>query len=87
MTAPAAGAPASPHTENGGAVMRPERWKLMALCLATFMLLLDITIVQAALPTIQQRLGGGLSGLQWTIDAYTLPPMSGDKGSSSCASA
>jgi EmrB/QacA subfamily drug resistance transporter len=53
--------------------MRPERWKLLALCLATFMLLLDITIVQAALPAIQRRLGGGLSGLQWTVDAYTLP--------------
>lgn len=53
--------------------MRQERWKLLALCLATFMLLLDITIVQAALPAIQRRLGGGLSGLQWTIDAYTLP--------------
>jgi EmrB/QacA subfamily drug resistance transporter len=53
--------------------MRQERWKLLALCLATFMLLLDITIVQAALPAIQQRLGGGLSGLQWTVDAYTLP--------------
>jgi EmrB/QacA subfamily drug resistance transporter len=53
--------------------MRPERWKLLALCLATFMLLLDITIVQAALPAIQRQLGGGLSGLQWTVDAYTLP--------------
>jgi EmrB/QacA subfamily drug resistance transporter len=54
-------------------VVRPERWKLLALCLATFMLLLDITIVQAALPAIQRQLGGGLSGLQWTVDAYTLP--------------
>jgi MFS family permease len=53
--------------------MRPERWKLLTLCLATFMLLLDITIVQAALPAIQRQLGGGLSGLQWTVDAYTLP--------------
>ena len=53
--------------------MRPERWNLLALCLATFMLLLDITIVQAALPAIQRQLGGGLSGLQWTVDAYTLP--------------
>lgn len=53
--------------------MRPERWKLLALCLATFMLLLDITIVQAALPAIQRRLGGGLTGLQWTVDAYTVP--------------
>lgn len=73
MTAPCAGAHASPHTESGGAVLRPQRWKLLALCLATFMLLLDITIVQAALPAIQRQLGGSLSGLQWTVDAYTLP--------------
>ncbi len=53
--------------------MRPERWKLLALCLATFMLMLDITIVQAALPEIQRQLGGGLSDMQWTVDAYTLP--------------
>jgi len=53
--------------------MRSQRWKLLALCLATFMLLLDITIVQAALPDIQRRLGGGLLGLQWTLDAYTVP--------------
>jgi EmrB/QacA subfamily drug resistance transporter len=53
--------------------MRSERGKLLALCLATFMLLLDITIVQAALPTIQRRLGGGLTAVQWTVDAYTVP--------------
>src|SRR5690349_11919753 len=58
---------------NRGGAMRPERWKLLALCLATFMLLLDITIIQAALPEIQRKLGGGLTSLQWTVDAYTLP--------------
>src|SRR5215470_13515841 len=73
MTAAAAAAHANPHTDYWRCGMRPERWKLLALCLATFMLLLDITIVQAALPAIQQRLGGGLTGLQWTVDAYTLP--------------
>ena len=52
---------------------RLDRWKLPALCLATFMLLLDIMIVQAALPSIQRQLGGDLTSLQWAIDAYTLP--------------
>jgi len=46
---------------------------LLAICLATFMLLLDITIVQVALPAIQRDLGGSLTGLQWVVDAYALP--------------
>ncbi len=37
-----------------------------------FMLLLDITIVIVALPSIQHELGGSLSQLQWVIDAYSL---------------
>ncbi len=37
-----------------------------------FMLLLDITIVIVALPSIQHELGGTLSQLQWVIDAYAL---------------
>lgn len=36
------------------------------------MLLLDITIVVVALPSIQHRFGAGLSGLQWVMDAYAL---------------
>jgi EmrB/QacA subfamily drug resistance transporter len=36
------------------------------------MLLLDISIVVVALPSIQRRFGAGLSGLQWTLDAYAL---------------
>ncbi|MEO9181498.1 MAG: MFS transporter, partial [Acidimicrobiales bacterium] len=36
------------------------------------MLLVDITIVQVALPTIQHRLGASFSDLQWVIDAYAL---------------
>jgi EmrB/QacA subfamily drug resistance transporter len=36
------------------------------------MLLLDITIVVVALPSIQRRFGAGLNGLQWTMDAYAL---------------
>ncbi|KQX52118.1 MFS transporter [Streptomyces sp. Root66D1] len=41
-------------------------------CLGQFMVLLDNTIVGAALPDMQQRLGTGLTGLQWIVDAYVL---------------
>ena len=44
----------------------------MAVCLTTFMLLLDITVVVVALPNIQQRFDASLTGLQWVVDAYAL---------------
>ncbi|WP_082951870.1 DHA2 family efflux MFS transporter permease subunit [Mycobacterium sp. 852002-51057_SCH5723018] len=46
---------------------------LLAVCLAVFMLLLDMTIVSAALANIQASLDAELSGLQWVVDAYALP--------------
>src|SRR3954470_5344166 len=50
----------------------PKWWTLAAVCLGTFMLLLDITIVNIALPSIQQDLHSTFSDLQWVIDAYAL---------------
>jgi EmrB/QacA subfamily drug resistance transporter len=50
----------------------PKWWTLAAVCAGVFMLLLDITIVNVALPDIQQELHADLSGLQWVIDAYAL---------------
>ena len=47
-------------------------WTLGAVCVATFMLLLDITVVNTALPAIQKDLGGSFTDLQWVIDAYAL---------------
>jgi EmrB/QacA subfamily drug resistance transporter len=47
-------------------------WTLGAVCVATFMLLLDITIVNVALPAIQEDLGASFQDLQWVIDAYAL---------------
>jgi EmrB/QacA subfamily drug resistance transporter len=47
-------------------------WTLVAVCVATFMLLLDITIVNVALPDIERSLGASFSDLQWVIDAYAL---------------
>lgn len=47
-------------------------WSLIAICGATFMLLIDITIVQVALPTIQRSLHADFADLQWVISAYAL---------------
>jgi EmrB/QacA subfamily drug resistance transporter len=47
-------------------------WTLVAVCLGTFMLLLDITIVNVALPDIQKALHSSFSDLQWVVDAYAL---------------
>jgi EmrB/QacA subfamily drug resistance transporter len=51
----------------------PNRWwTLAAVVIATFMLLLDITIVNVALPQIQKDFKADLADLQWVIDAYAL---------------
>src|SRR5271155_5177420 len=47
-------------------------WTLIAVCTAIFMLLLDITVVNVALPDIQQSLHSSFSNLQWVVDAYSL---------------
>jgi EmrB/QacA subfamily drug resistance transporter len=47
-------------------------WTLAAVCVATFMLLIDITIVNVALPDIREALNSSFSDLQWVIDAYAL---------------
>jgi EmrB/QacA subfamily drug resistance transporter len=47
-------------------------WTLVAVCVATFMLLLDITIVNVALPYIERDLHASFADLQWVIDAYAL---------------
>jgi EmrB/QacA subfamily drug resistance transporter len=47
-------------------------WTLIAVCTAIFMLLLDITIVNVALPSIQRSLHASFSDLQWVVDAYAL---------------
>ena len=52
--------------------MARKWWTLLATCVATFMLLLDITIVNVALPSIQEDLDASFSDLQWVVDAYAL---------------
>ena len=48
------------------------RTALIAVCLGFFVIQLDVTIVNVALPTIQHEIGGTVGGLQWVVDAYTL---------------
>jgi EmrB/QacA subfamily drug resistance transporter len=47
-------------------------WTLGAMCFALFMIMLDNTVVNVALPSIQRDLGASLAGLEWTVNAYTL---------------
>jgi EmrB/QacA subfamily drug resistance transporter len=47
-------------------------WTLIAVCTGVFMLLLDVTIVNVALPDIETAFKSSLSELQWVIDAYSL---------------
>jgi EmrB/QacA subfamily drug resistance transporter len=52
--------------------MERKWWTLIVVCVATFMLLLDITIVNVALPKIATSLHASFSDIQWVIDAYAL---------------
>ena len=52
--------------------MARKWWTLVAVCTAIFMLLLDITVVNVALPNIAQSLHASFTDLQWVIDAYAL---------------
>jgi EmrB/QacA subfamily drug resistance transporter len=47
-------------------------WTLGAMCFALFMIMLDNTVVNVALPSIQKDLGASIGGLEWTINGYTL---------------
>src|SRR3712207_1998501 len=50
----------------------PQMPALILLCAAQFMVILDITVVNIALPSIQADLGIAVEDLQWVITAYTL---------------
>jgi EmrB/QacA subfamily drug resistance transporter len=47
-------------------------WTLGAMCFALFMIMLDNTVVNVALPSIQRDLGASISGLEWTVNGYIL---------------
>jgi MFS family permease len=52
--------------------MERKWWTLVVVCVSIFMLLLDITVVNVALPVIQKDLDASFSDIQWVIDAYAL---------------
>ncbi len=56
-----------------GAVPDPRRWKALGvLALIQFMLVLDVTVVNVALPRIQHDLDFSKSGLAWVVNGYVL---------------
>ena len=71
MRARARHAGAVTRTE-GGPPMFSRRGTLVVVCAATAMLMLDIAVVNTALPRIASELHASLNGLQWVVDAYTL---------------
>lgn len=58
---------------------------LIAICLGFFVIQLDATIVNVALPAIGRDIGGSLGGLQWVIDSYTVALASVMLTAGSCA--
>jgi EmrB/QacA subfamily drug resistance transporter len=52
--------------------MERKWWTLIVVCVAVFMLLLDITVVNVALPSIERDLDASFTDLQWVVDAYAL---------------
>ena len=49
-------------------------WTLASLCFALFMIMLDNTVVNVALPSIKKDLGIGTNALEWTVTAYAPSP-------------
>jgi EmrB/QacA subfamily drug resistance transporter len=47
-------------------------WILPVLCLSVFLVVVDNTIVNVALPTLNRHLGASISSLQWIVDIYSL---------------
>jgi EmrB/QacA subfamily drug resistance transporter len=64
---------ASPSSVASVGEADPRRWKALAvLALVQFMLILDVTVVNVALPNIQKDLHFGPTGLAWVVDGYVL---------------
>ena len=68
--APGAGAPAKPIA--GASRFSRETWLLIVCCVAQFMVILDLSIVNVALPSIQSSLNFSSADLQWVVDGYAI---------------
>jgi EmrB/QacA subfamily drug resistance transporter len=62
----------NPVTAAKGIVRRNSNALLLVLCLGQFMTILDVSIVNVALPSIKDSLGFSTNGLQWVLNGYTL---------------
>src|SRR4051812_43395442 len=70
---PVPAAVAAPDAAPTGQGMTPKaRWALAITSIAVFMVTLDNLVVTTAIPVLREDLHAGLSGLQWTVNAYTL---------------
>jgi EmrB/QacA subfamily drug resistance transporter len=64
---------AASDTATPGQVADPRRWKALAVVLiASFMILLDISIVNVAIPSVQRDLGATFAEIQWVLAGYQL---------------
>jgi EmrB/QacA subfamily drug resistance transporter len=60
-------------TLEGTGLTSARRYAVLAICCASLLIsVMDISIVNMALPAIRDDLGASTAGLQWTVDAYTL---------------
>src|SRR5436189_2550366 len=62
----------NPVTATRDAMRRNSNALLLVVCLGQFMVILDVSIVNVALPSIKDSLGFSTNGLQWVLNAYTL---------------
>ena len=62
----------NPVTATRDIVRRNSNALLLVVCLGQFMVILDVSIVNVALPSIKDELGFSTNGLQWVLNAYTL---------------
>ncbi|MFH9968171.1 MFS transporter [Streptomyces mirabilis] len=73
MTTDHTAAPRTTDTAPAGAAADPRRWRLLVfVALAQFMVLLDTTVVNLALPAIQADLKAGATAVEWVLTAYIL---------------
>jgi len=61
-----------PQAPASSSAERVQAWTLTIVCVTTFMLLLDVTVVNVGLPSIRDSLQASFADTQWVIAAYTL---------------